>query len=219
MQEMRQEQGVTRQVLAAYDQEGVYVYQAFKDAIVDAALTSGTFGTGFNMERMTWIKPSFGWMLYRSGYATKRRQTRILRIKITHEGWHTILRDAVPTSFAPQRFMDQAAWRRALRASEARYQWDPERDLLLHRLSHIRAIQVGIRGSLVDRYVHDWIIDLQDVTPAARRLQQLCEQGLSDEHALRECYMAQAESLPPLLEERVYLVPSEIRSVLGIELE
>ncbi|HBB34945.1 MAG TPA: hypothetical protein DDZ80_20145 [Cyanobacteria bacterium UBA8803] len=32
----------------------------------------GNFGKGFSLHRMTWIKPSLGWMLYRSGYATKR---------------------------------------------------------------------------------------------------------------------------------------------------
>ena len=81
-----------RQIYAAYDDEGVYVYQAFKPSIVKAALDKGTFGAGFNMERMTWIKPSFGWILYRSGYATKTRQEAILKIKLTHEGFLKILR-------------------------------------------------------------------------------------------------------------------------------
>jgi hypothetical protein len=48
---------------------------------------------------MTWIKPSFGWMLYRSGYATKHRQESILKIKLTHQGFQEILFQAIPTSF------------------------------------------------------------------------------------------------------------------------
>lgn len=79
------------QVLAEYDDDGIYIYQAFKDNIVDAALKKGTFGEGFSLDRMTWIKPSFGWMLYRSGYATKKRQTRIVKVKMTHEGFQEIL--------------------------------------------------------------------------------------------------------------------------------
>lgn len=60
-----------RQIYAAFNEDGIDVYQAFHRTIVDAALLKGTFGEGFQMNRMTWIKPSFGWMLYRSGYATK----------------------------------------------------------------------------------------------------------------------------------------------------
>ena len=61
-----------RKIFANYDEEGIYVYQAFKPTIVAAALKHGTFDKGFSLDRMTWIKPSFGWMLYRSGYATKQ---------------------------------------------------------------------------------------------------------------------------------------------------
>ncbi|MCU0544743.1 MAG: DUF4291 domain-containing protein [Oscillatoriaceae cyanobacterium Prado104] len=55
-----------RKIFAAFDSEGIFVYQAFKAAIADEAVRKQTFGKGFNLERMTWIKPSLGWMLYRS---------------------------------------------------------------------------------------------------------------------------------------------------------
>ena len=46
---------------AEFDEEGVYVYQAFRDSIADYALAHGRFGgPDFNPARMTWIKPSFG---------------------------------------------------------------------------------------------------------------------------------------------------------------
>jgi hypothetical protein len=40
---------------------------------------------------MTWIKPSFLWMMYRCGWATKPGQERVLAIQITREGfeWHS----------------------------------------------------------------------------------------------------------------------------------
>ena len=82
---------------------------------------------------MTWIKPSFGWMLYRSGYATKHRQTRIVRIKLTHEGFRTVLEAGIATTFDPHLFASRELWESALRTSEVRYQWDPERDLHLRR--------------------------------------------------------------------------------------
>jgi len=37
---------MTRQIYAAYDDVGIFVYQAFTPAIVSAALEKGTFGAG-----------------------------------------------------------------------------------------------------------------------------------------------------------------------------
>ena len=66
-----------------WDEEGVYVYQAYNDEIADWALSNQRFGgPSFNPKRMTWIKPSFAWVLYRSGYASKHNQTRIIKIKL-----------------------------------------------------------------------------------------------------------------------------------------
>ena len=56
-----------RQVRAVFDAETVIVYQAYRHAIADAALAAGTFVAPFSMNRMTWIKPSFLWMMYRCG--------------------------------------------------------------------------------------------------------------------------------------------------------
>ena len=64
-----------RTIIADHDDQGIFVYQAFKPTVVEEALRQGTFGKGFNLERMTWIKPSFAWMLYRSDYATAHRQS------------------------------------------------------------------------------------------------------------------------------------------------
>jgi hypothetical protein len=44
-----------RQIFATFDEEGIFVYQAFKPSIADEALRKGTFGKGFSLERMTWI--------------------------------------------------------------------------------------------------------------------------------------------------------------------
>jgi hypothetical protein len=56
-----------RQVRAVFDPETVIVYQAYRHAFADAALAAGTFVAPFSMNRMTWIKPSFLWMMYRCG--------------------------------------------------------------------------------------------------------------------------------------------------------
>jgi len=189
-----------RQIYADYDDGGIYVYQAYTPAIVEAALRRGTFGEGFGLDRMTWIKPSFGWMLYRSGYATKQNQEAILRIKITHEGWLTILRHSVESTRNPQLYADEAAWRQALEASEVRHQWDPERHINGQKLER-RAIQVGIRGAMVRAYVNEWIVQLEELTALAHAIHEAIKRG---------------QPLPDVPEERIYPVDEEIQARLGM---
>ena len=58
-----------------WDDEGVYVYQAYSQPIADWAVEHQQLGgPDFNPTRMTWIKPSFAWVLYRAGYAHKHNQ-------------------------------------------------------------------------------------------------------------------------------------------------
>ncbi|MGX4689240.1 DUF4291 family protein [Streptomyces sp. JNUCC 63] len=78
---------------------------------------------------MTWIKPSFLWMMYRCGWATKSDQERVLAIGITREGFEWALANACLSHFDRTRFATEAARREALRTSPVRVQWDPERGL------------------------------------------------------------------------------------------
>ncbi|MGB1285906.1 MAG: DUF4291 domain-containing protein [Aggregatilineales bacterium] len=192
-----------QQIYAAYDDAGIYVYQAYKPSIVRAALEKGTFGAGFNRDRMTWIKPSFGWMLYRSGYATKTRQQAILKIKLTHNGFRDILQQAVLTHFAPEIYASEDEWRQRLKRSRVRVQWDPERHLRGHKLER-RAIQIGIRGRTVYRYVDEWIIGLEDVTDLAHTIHQ---------------HVKMKQPLDDLVlpDERLYPVDDELAAIIGTE--
>jgi hypothetical protein len=189
-----------RAILAEYDGEGLFVYQAFRPDIVEEALRRGTFGKGFNLDRMTWIKASFGWMLYRSGYATAHRQERILKIKLPHEAFLAILRQAVPTGHDHRVHAAQAQWRAALTGTEVRYQWDPDRDWRLRKLPR-RALQLGLRGAVVRQYV-GWVIGLEDVTGRARVCQEAAREG---------------GAVPPgYPDEREYPVPEGVRRSLGM---
>eukprot|EP00929_Paragymnodinium_shiwhaense_P006719 TRINITY_DN110694_c0_g1_i1.p1 TRINITY_DN110694_c0_g1~~TRINITY_DN110694_c0_g1_i1.p1 ORF type:complete len:311 (-),score=26.58 TRINITY_DN110694_c0_g1_i1:487-1419(-) len=78
------EEGGVQVFRGEWDAEGVYFYQAYRAEIADWALEHGRFGGPWNPTRMTWIKPSFAWMLYRAGYGRKPGQERILRIKLSH---------------------------------------------------------------------------------------------------------------------------------------
>jgi hypothetical protein len=42
-------------VIGCFDEQGIYVYQAFSPDIVKTAVELGTFGKGFGLDRMTWI--------------------------------------------------------------------------------------------------------------------------------------------------------------------
>lgn len=176
----------------------VRVYQAFGPAIAEAALAAGTFVAPFRRGRMTWIKPSFLWMMYRSGYATKPDQERILAVDLTHEGFLAALSLACLSHHDPALHPDRAAWQRALKASPVRVQWDPERSLRLGPLDW-RTIQIGLEGPAVDDYLDRWIVALTDLTPLARLVHAAVERG--DE--------ATARALLP--EEPPYALPEDIR--------
>jgi Domain of unknown function (DUF4291) len=52
---------VGRHIVAQYDETFVIVYQAYRPAI-------GNFAGEFKLERMSWIKTIFLWMMYRSSF-------------------------------------------------------------------------------------------------------------------------------------------------------
>lgn len=190
-----------RQIFADYDERGIHVYQAFEPRIADSALAHGTFAAGFNLDRMTWIKPSLGWMLHRSKFATAVRQERILKIKLPHEFFLQVLSSAVLTSFEQEAYASEEVWRAALRASPVRCQWDPDRDWRDNKLDR-RAIQLGLAGSLVHDYVAA-VMELKDVTSQAHLYLQLRNARTSETPA----------DYP---QERPYPISSELQGHLGM---
>ena len=155
-----------RQIRASYTDTTIRIYQAYSDAIADAALKHGRFvSPPFSMNRMTWIKPSFLWMMDRAGWGDKDDgQRRILAIDITHDGFNWALENSCPSE--RPHGLDDEGWRRLKDASPVRIQWDPERDLHFVPLPH-RAIQIGLSGEAVRRYVQVWITGITDVTTLA----------------------------------------------------
>jgi hypothetical protein len=186
-----------RAVRAVFTDSTITVYQAYAPHIAGPALAAGRFVDPFARGRMTWVKPSFLWMMYRCGWATKPGQERVLAVEITREGFEWALSRAVLSSHDGSGDSAREAWAHRLRDSPVRVQWDPERSLRLERLPH-RSLQVGLTGQAVDRYVDEWIVNLTDVTGTAHRLRDLLAAG-DDEAA--------AELLPP---ERRYPLPADV---------
>jgi hypothetical protein len=157
-------------IRAAFSQTTVRVYQAYRAEIANAALAAGKFVAPFSMGRMTWIKPSFNWMMYRCGYATKTGQEVVLGIDITREGFEWALEHAVLSSYHPSMHLSHEAWQSRLAEAPVRIQWDPERDWRMGVVEDVRAIQIGLSGDAVRRYVNEWVVRLEDVTPVVDRI-------------------------------------------------
>ncbi len=190
-----------RQVRARFDDRTITVYQAYPREIADAALAAGRFVPPFKPDRMTWIKPSFLWMMYRCGWATKAGQERVLAIAMTRDGFEWALANSCLSHFDRELYPDEPAWSRQLRASPVRVQWDPERSLLLTALPH-RSLQVGLSAKAVRRYVQEWTVAIGDVTDTARRIHTLVRDG--DEGA--------ATALLPA--ERPYPLPAAVATTI-----
>jgi len=113
-----------RHILAQYDEESIIVYQAYRKEIGNFAASKGYFGGPFSYSRMSWIKPNFLWMMYRSGWATKPNK------KLFHS---------------------QDEWKQAVKQSEVRLQWDPDHSPTGKKVER-RAIQLGLRGKILEKY-------------------------------------------------------------------
>jgi hypothetical protein len=196
-----------RQIRATYDSETITVYQAYSSAIATAAVKAQKLSASpdFSLSRMTWIKPSFCWMMYRSGYGTKDpRQSHILALKLSHANFDKLLSQAVVCH--GQTLSEEE------KKMPVRVQWDPERGPGLEVLGH-RSLQVGIGGSLSKTWI-EWVVGIEDVTEMAGRLREVVEQKRKEGEKLSREELVQMRCLP---EERVYEVSEELRKVLMMD--
>ena len=154
-----------RSILAQFDGQSVVVYQAYRPAIGRFAAEHGYFGGPFKLTRMSWIKPNFLWMMYRSGWAKKEGQEVVLAVRIRRTAFDTILSQAVHSTFVPDVYFN---WRQAVKESDVRLQWDPDHDPHGAPVKR-RAIQLGLRGDVLARYAREWIVGIEDVSEFARQ--------------------------------------------------
>jgi len=153
-----------RVILAQSDADSVIVYQAYRPSIGHYAAEHGHFGGGgFSMSRMTWIKPNFLWMMYRSGWGTKEGQEVTLAIRLTRPAFNEILSAAVHSNFNPSVYSSHDAWKQAVETSNVRLQWDPDHGPSGAPLDR-RAIQLGLRGAIVEKYAREWVLDIEDIS-------------------------------------------------------
>ena len=167
------------------------MYQAYCDEIAEWALQHQRLGgPAFNPRRMTWIKPSFAWVLYRAGYGRKHNQNRILKLQLSHA--------------AIAELLSACACKHGGGGSKGRVQWDPARDLFSaepkgrepRKMLRERAIQIGLSRDLSERLVAS-TLSIQDVTELALEVETA--------HRAKDVRGAMAALAPRLPLERPYL--------------
>jgi hypothetical protein len=192
-----------RQIRASFTDTTIRVYQAYCHEIADRALQVQAFVPPFKMERMTWIKPSFLWMMYRSGWGMKPGQERILAVDISRSGFEWALAHACLTHYDPAVYASQEDWLLTKAKSPVRVQFDPDRSPTMEALN-LRAIQIGLSGEAVERYAQEWVKKITDITELVREVHEIIRAG-------------QPSAYNPLFPKEVpYPLPLDVANRIGI---
>lgn len=168
-----------RHILAQFDDESVVVYQAYNHAIGRYAVEHGRFGGDFSFKRMSWIKPNFLWMMYRSGWGTKENQEVVLALRLKRSFFDSLLADAVPSTWDRDLFATSEEWSRAVKRSAVRLQWDPDHHPSGAKLDR-RAIQLGLRGRVLEAFGTTELLEVIDLSAfVAGQRELLASRGVS----------------------------------------
>ena len=191
-----------KQIRAIYDEETITVYQAYRKEIALPAVANQKFVPPFKMDRMTWIKPSFLWMMYRSGWASKEGQEHVLAIQIKRSGFEWALENSCLSHFDKNLFYDQDQWKTKLQNSPVRLQWDPEKDIHLQNQKY-RSIQIGLTGIAVEQYVNEWVVSITDISENCRYIHSLIQNKMID------------DAIPLIPEEFIYPLSDQLKKIIG----
>src|SRR5262249_13656002 len=104
LEQLKRWPAVGRHILAQFDADTIVVYKAYRPAIGLFAAQHQRFGGEFSLNRMSWIKTNFLWMMYRSGWGTKEGQEITLAVHLRRMAFEEILRHAVHTTYVPQAY-------------------------------------------------------------------------------------------------------------------
>ena len=156
-------------ILAQLDDDSIVVYQAFNAVTADYAVEHQRLGgPRYSLQRMSWIKPNFMWMMYRCSWLeADDEQARVLAIRIDRAFFDGLLNRAVASSFRASGMESEAAWKMALKGSEVRLQWDPDHGPKGGKLAR-RAIQLGLRGETLRQFVFEATRSIEDISELVR---------------------------------------------------
>ena len=158
-----------RVILGQFDADEVVVYQAFHPETAAHAVEHQRLGgPRYSLGRMSWVKPNFLWMMYRCGWLEKDQdQGRVLAIRIDRAFFDELLAAAVPSSWVEALYPTREAWQADVHRSQVRLQWDPDHGPRGGAVSR-RAIQLGLRGDILRRFVQDHTRSIEDISDFVR---------------------------------------------------
>ncbi|GGG44948.1 DUF4291 domain-containing protein [Bizionia arctica] len=161
--------------------ENIIVYQAFNPNISKWAVENQKFGgSHYKFTRMSWIKPNFLWMMYRAGWAMKEHKQHILAIEISQNNFETLLLEGVHSSYIEKIYKTRDNWNAKMKNSQVRLQWDPDHHPNGEKLER-RAIQIGIRDELLEKFATEWIISIEDITGFVHEQKRKLDAGALDQ--------------------------------------
>lgn len=150
-------------IMAQYDDKEIIVYQSYRKEIGEFAAKNQFFGGAFSLERMTWIKPNFLWMMYRNGWGTKEGQEVVLAIHLKIDAFQKYLQDAVYSTHDSSLGKSYEEWQTEVKTSSVRLQWDPDHDPYGEKLER-RAIQIGLRDDFIKSFAKEDILLIEDIS-------------------------------------------------------
>ena len=109
----------------------------------------------------------------------------VLAIWIKRAAFDEILAQAVHSKFEPEVYESESEWEKAVKTSLVRLQWDPDRHPWGARLER-RAIQLGLRGSVLSAYARDWIVNIQDISQFVQQQRQNIKSDCAELYIPRE---------------------------------
>ena len=150
-------------IMAQYDDEKIVVYQSYRKSIGKFAVKNQYFGGEFSLDRMTWIKPNFLWMMYRNGWGTKVDQECTLAIHLRIDAFKRYLENAVYSSYDDKLGVSKEEWQEQVKESSVRLQWDPDHDPFGNKMER-RAIQIGLRNEFTRSFAKEDIVLIEDIS-------------------------------------------------------
>lgn len=159
-------------IMAQYDDQKIIVYQSYRKEIGEFAIENQYFGGSFSLERMSWIKPNFLWMMYRNGWGTKEDQECVLAIHLKMDAFKRYLENAVINCPYNERLgISREEWQNQMKVSSVRLQWDPDHDPFGEKLKR-RAIQIGLRNEFIKSFAKDDIILIENISDFVKEQHQ-----------------------------------------------
>jgi hypothetical protein len=130
-------------------------------------------------------------MMYRSGWARKENQERVVALWLDKTAFEEILSQAVFSTFTAGTYESAEAWKQELATKNVRLQWDPDHSPYGGKLTR-RALQLGLKGTTLEQFGKHQVTRIEDVTDFVQQ-----QKTYVDNRQLEQLYVPQ---------ERVYTV-------------